>query len=46
MYRYLIDGVIPPPMLGVIPQLVMKSNLDLYLNRTAEIDEMHTYFDR
>ena len=31
MYHYLTEGQMPPSNLSVIPQLVMKSNLDLYL---------------
>lgn len=31
MYRYLVERVAPAVSIGVIPQLVMKSNLDLYI---------------
>lgn len=30
MYHYLMEGIVPKPSIGVVPQLVMKSNLDLY----------------
>jgi LacI family transcriptional regulator len=32
LYRYLMEGEAPPPSINVIPQLVMRSNLDLYLH--------------
>jgi LacI family transcriptional regulator, galactose operon repressor len=34
MYQYLMDGKAAPESIGVIPQLVMKSNLDLYLHNS------------
>ena len=36
LYRYLVEGVVPPPSIGVIPQLIMRGNLDLYL-RNSEL---------
>ena len=40
MYHYLMDGVTPPPSIGVIPQLVMQSNLELYLQHpVTPVDE-------
>lgn len=35
MYHYLMEGVVPPSSIGVIPQLVMESNLELYLRTPA-----------
>ncbi len=35
MYRYLSEGILPPPAIGVIPQLIVKSNLDLYVKNSA-----------
>lgn len=37
MYRYLAEGVVPSPTIAVVPQLVMKSNLDLYLRTTESL---------
>ncbi len=42
MYRYLVEQVVPSVSIGVIPQLVMKSNLDLYLDRHALLEESVT----
>lgn len=36
MYQYLMESIAPPSCIGVIPQLVMKSNLELYLRNSAE----------
>lgn len=35
MYQYLMEGTVPPQSIGVIPQLVMQSNLELYLRTHA-----------
>ena len=37
MYHYLMEGIAPPASIGVIPQLVMKSNLELYLRDPAAL---------
>ena len=37
MYHYLMEGIAPPSSIGVIPQLVMKSNLELYLRDPAAL---------
>jgi LacI family transcriptional regulator len=37
MYRYLMDSKPAPASIGVIPQLVMKSNLDLYLQNPTTL---------
>ncbi|MHB1022753.1 MAG: substrate-binding domain-containing protein [Acidobacteriaceae bacterium] len=40
MYRYLSEAVTPPPAIGVTPQLIIKSNVDLYvenLNATVSV---------
>lgn len=34
MYRFLMEGMAPPSSIGVIPQLILRSNLDLYLHDT------------
>lgn len=36
MYQYLMESIAPPSCIGVIPQLVIKSNLELYLRKSAE----------
>jgi LacI family transcriptional regulator len=33
LYQYLLDGTAPSPRLHVVPHLVMRSNLDLFLER-------------
>jgi LacI family transcriptional regulator len=33
LYQYLMNGTPPPPRLRVVPHLVMRSNLDLFLER-------------
>jgi LacI family transcriptional regulator len=33
LYRFLLDGTAPPPRIKVMPHLVMRSNLDLVLER-------------
>jgi len=33
LYRFLVDGTVPPPRIKVVPHLVMRSNLDLFLER-------------
>jgi LacI family transcriptional regulator len=33
LYQFLFDGTAPPPRLHVVPHLVMRSNLDLFLER-------------
>jgi hypothetical protein len=33
LYRYLLDGVCPSPRIKIVPHLVMRSNLDLFLER-------------
>jgi hypothetical protein len=38
MQQYLTDGSVPPSRLKVVPHLVMRSNLDLLLERLA-VDE-------
>lgn len=35
LYRYLMEGVVPPPSIGIIPQLILRSNLDLYVRNSA-----------
>jgi LacI family transcriptional regulator len=35
LQQYLTDGTVPPPRLKVVPNLVMRSNLDLLLERLA-----------
>jgi LacI family transcriptional regulator len=37
MYRYLSEGVVPPHSIDVIPQLVMRSNVDLYMKNGVGI---------
>ena len=37
MYHYLMEGKTPAASIGVNPQLVMKSNLDLYLRKPAPL---------
>ena len=33
LYRYLLDGVCPSARIKIVPHLVMRSNLDLFLER-------------
>jgi len=33
LYQFLVNGVRPPSRLRVVPHLVMRSNLDLFLER-------------
>jgi LacI family transcriptional regulator len=33
LYQFLVDGTAPPPRIQVVPHLVMRSNLDLFLQR-------------
>lgn len=33
LYQFLVDGTCPPPRMKVVPHLVMRSNLDLFLER-------------
>lgn len=33
LYQYLLDGTCPPPRIQVAPHVVMRSNLDLFLDR-------------
>jgi LacI family transcriptional regulator len=33
LYRFLADGTVPPPRIRVAPHLVMRSNLDLFLEQ-------------
>lgn len=33
LYRFLLDGVCPSPRIKIVPHLVMRSNLDLFLER-------------
>ena len=33
LYQFLLDGTSPPPRVHVVPHLVMRSNLDLFLER-------------
>lgn len=33
LYQYLLDGTCPPPRIQVVPHLVMRSNLDLFVDR-------------
>lgn len=33
LYQYLVDGTCPPPRIRVAPHVVMRSNLDLFLER-------------
>lgn len=33
LYQYLLDGTAPPPRMKVVPHVVMRSNLDLVLER-------------
>jgi hypothetical protein len=33
LYQFLADGTCPPPRIKVVPHVVMRSNLDLFLER-------------
>jgi LacI family transcriptional regulator len=33
LYQFLVDGTCPPPRMKVVPHLVMRSNLDLFIER-------------
>jgi LacI family transcriptional regulator len=33
LYQFLVDGTVPPPRIKVVPHLVMRSNLGLFLER-------------
>lgn len=33
LYQFLADGTVPPPRIKLVPHLVMRSNLDLFLER-------------
>jgi LacI family transcriptional regulator len=35
LYHYLVDGTCPPPHIAVAPHVVMRSNLNLFLERTG-----------
>jgi LacI family transcriptional regulator len=35
MYQFLVDGTCPQPRIKVVPHVVMRSNLDLFLERTS-----------
>jgi LacI family transcriptional regulator len=37
MYRYLSEGIVPPHSIDVIPQLVMRSNVELYMKNGVGI---------
>jgi LacI family transcriptional regulator len=37
MYEYLMEKIMPPPSIGVTPQLVMRSNLDLYVRDSGQL---------
>jgi len=39
LYSYLVDGVVPPPVVGLSPHVVMKSNLGLLLQRLRSTAE-------
>jgi LacI family transcriptional regulator len=35
LYQFLVDGTCPQPRIKVVPHVVMRSNLDLFLERTS-----------
>jgi LacI family transcriptional regulator len=37
MFRYLSEGIVPSPSIGVIPQLIIRSNLDLYSKNLEDV---------
>jgi LacI family transcriptional regulator len=39
IYHYLVDDVVPPPVVGLSPHVVMKSNLGLLLERLRATPE-------
>ena len=39
LYQYLLDGTVPAPRLKVVPHVVMRSNLDLVLERLNHNDD-------
>jgi len=38
LYRFLVEGAAPPPRIRVVPHVVMRSNLDLFLDRLPQVD--------
>jgi hypothetical protein len=36
LYSYLQGGVLPPPVIGITPQLILPSNLDFFLRSLSE----------
>ncbi|HEY3381019.1 MAG TPA: substrate-binding domain-containing protein [Vicinamibacterales bacterium] len=43
LYQFLLDGTVPPPRLMVVPHVVMRSNLDLVLDRLRpDRDDLET----
>lgn len=43
LYRYLADGVVPPPVVSFSPHVVMRSNLKLLLKRLRSKPEAETF---
>jgi LacI family transcriptional regulator len=41
IYQFLVEGTCPPPRIKVVPHIVMRSNLDLFLERlSVDADEI------
>jgi len=38
LFRFLVEGACPPPRIKVVPHVVMRSNLDLILERFPQVD--------
>lgn len=38
LYQFLVDGTCPPPRIKVVPHVVMRSNLDLFLERLPNLE--------
>jgi LacI family transcriptional regulator len=43
LYRYLVDGVVPPPVVSLSPHVVMRSNLKILLKRLRSKPEGETF---
>jgi LacI family transcriptional regulator len=44
VYQFLLDGTCPPPRIKVVPHLVMRSNVDLFLERLpTDVEEIEAH---
>ena len=45
LYRYLVEGTAPPEQIKVVPHIVMRSNLDMLLERLPAGTKVHLGLD-